>query len=321
MSSSLLSGSAKIKSRIHTLRGEYYRHTQNKKGLPRDLSQNSSTNHRSRTLPPDLLQWDDAPKPEKPLDHREALFIAKRVTEDPPDFSATPGQRADALSVVIPEISPSRQRLPSLTTMCIKLLVSKGGLDEFIVQHIPPHLGREILRWTAVHLPLTTSELKVLCGPPCIADGELIVVGPGADPTAIGLPALQDDAPADEWDADDGEDLSTNPMPLHTFVVLTAPVSLSILQNLPFSLTHIGLINIPNPVPLHRLPAICPSLEVLDLSYNSWLKDQKGAHDRLGALQWSRWHHLRVIGLRRCWIGDLSAVVNSQRWDDVTIIS
>jgi hypothetical protein len=102
---------------------------------------------------------------------------------------------------------------------------------------------------------------------------------------------------------------------------MSAHLTLSIICTLPATLTHLALVNILNPVSLHRLPMICPLVECLDLSYNAWLVAEKEAQDRLGKLQWSRWHQLRTLGLRGCHVpADLTVEVNKGRWDDVQVV-
>jgi hypothetical protein len=90
---------------------------------------------------------------------------------------------------------------------------------------------------------------------------------------------------------------------------------------LPPTLTHLALINILNPVSLHRLPMTCPLLECLDLSHNMWLVAEKDAEERLGNVQWSRWHRLRTLGMRGCHVPAESMVeINKGRWDDVQVV-
>ena len=94
--------------------------------------------------------------------------------------------------------------------------------------------------------------------------------------------------------------------PMHTLVVLNTSVSIATLFAFPLTLTRLALLAIPVPTPVHRLPRICPLLEVLDLSYNPWLNDPpegKGAasaESTLERTEWEKWARLRVLGLRQC---------------------
>lgn len=119
-----------------------------------------------------------------------------------------------------------------------------------------------------------------------------------------------------EWELDD-----RLPTPMHTFVLVSVQLSLHILRDLPPTLTRLALINVLVPVSLHRLPTTCPLLEQLDLSHNAWLVAEKEARERLGNVQWSRWHHLQKLGLRGCHIPeDILVEVNKGRWDDVEVV-
>jgi len=107
---------------------------------------------------------------------------------------------------------------------------------------------------------------------------------------------------------------------MHTFILVSAHISSS--ARLPATLTRLGLINVSTPVSLHRLPTTCPLLELLDISYNDWLVAEKDVQEKLGKVQWSRWHHLRELGMRACHDipGDIMAEVNKGRWDDVKVV-
>jgi hypothetical protein len=79
--------------------------------------------------------------------------------------------------------------------------------------------------------------------------------------------------------------------------------------------------DVPFSLPLHRLPSICPLIEVLDLSYNKWLRPGMKEFERVA---WARWSKLRVLGLRGCEFRELDletlARVNEGRWNDVEIV-
>ncbi|KAK7020527.1 hypothetical protein R3P38DRAFT_2970004 [Favolaschia claudopus] len=315
---------SQIHGKIHNLRGEHFRHLQNQNNLPRTWH---TVTHNSPTLPADLLAdsaYSNKPRT-SPRDTREALFVAKPIRAAQPsppiDLRNSPAWRAEALSLIIPAIAQCHA-VPPLTLLCLEVMSSSWDVDlPEIVQFIPSHLRLALLRWAAVHRPLTSQQLHVLSSDGHVA-GELIVVGPkavvredyfsGNDAEAGRRPA------AAEWESDDNWSSS---QPMHTCVFLSTPLSLSILSTLPATLTTLALINIPNPVSLHRLPMTCPLVESLDLSYNGWLAAEKDAQERLGKLQWSRWHQLRTLGLRKCNVPkNVMIEVNKGRWDDVQVV-
>ncbi|KAJ6547671.1 hypothetical protein B0H19DRAFT_1166806 [Mycena capillaripes] len=305
-----------IQTKIHTLRGEYFRHTQNQKRLPPNFN---LTTHNSPTLPADL--FSDAAyskeKPRPPRDTREALFIPKRVERPQHDLTATSTWRGDALSLTIPTIA-ERHQVPPLTLLCLQTLVSFDPDFSAIVPFMPPHLRRDLLHWAAVHRPLTNSQLRALCGSDGHVAGELIIIGPNA---AVREDQFRDpdaESRLAEWESDD----SLPPPPMQTFILISARLAFSVMSTLPATLTHLALLNILNPLSLHRLPMICPLVECLDLSHNAWLVAEKEARETLGKVQWSRWHQLRILGLRGCHVpADMLVEVNKGRWEDVGIIT
>ena len=261
--------------------------------------------------------------------------------------------RIDALSVVLSHLPsesnsatnnlPSESYLPPpLTLLCLRLLLSSYTAPEFteyIVPYLPPHLRRDLLRYTAVHAPLSTSKLYALCEPEGHADGELIVIGPQATLRAdhfrhhaddcgpgTGSEDLEFDRRASmEMNAEEAWDvLDDEPTPLRTLFILSCHISTPTLLTLPPTLTTLALVNLSSLVPLHRLPGICPLLSILDLSYNHW---QVGTGttvkegNPLDRVDWSRWTKLRVLALRGCYPRPaVLEKINQGRWTDVEII-
>ncbi|KAJ7271886.1 hypothetical protein B0H12DRAFT_668150 [Mycena haematopus] len=309
-----------IHTKIQTLRGEYFRHIQNQGILPRNFK-TAQLGHNSPTLPADLYTdsaySNEKPRPTPPRDTREALFVPKRVERPQPDLTSTATWRAEALSLIVPAIAECH-KVPPLTLLCLQILVAPSFDADFAetMQFIPPHLRLVLLRWAAVHRPLTNHKLRALCSDGPVA-GELIVVGPDASVHEDQFKGPDAECRSAEWDSDDWPP----PIAMHTFILLSVHLTSSIVFNLPATLTHLALVHILNPVSLHRLPTTCPLLECLDLSYNAWLVAEKDAQERLGKLQWSRWHHLRTLGLRGCHVpSDLMVLVNRGRWDDVQVV-
>ncbi|KAJ7125456.1 hypothetical protein C8R43DRAFT_1098832 [Mycena crocata] len=305
---------SKIVDTIHTLRGEYFRHSVNQKRV----KPKPPVAHQSPTLPADLLT-DAAYSREKPLrprNTREALFVARRdVKPSQHDLTTTAARRAEALSIVLPAVL-AEQSVPPLTLLCLQVLVASFDTDfETILPFIPLHLRHDLLRWTAIHNPLTNRQLHALCGPDGHVAGELIIIPPAS---------MREEqfkhsevARSKEWESDDWL-----PPPLHTFILVSERLSFSALSSLPATITHLALVNLSAAVSLHRITVTCPLVECLDLSYNAWLLAEHEARERLGKVQWSRWHHLRILGLRGCRApADIVVEVNKGRWDDVKIVN
>ncbi|KAF7965789.1 hypothetical protein HWV62_41775 [Athelia sp. TMB] len=264
-------------------------------------------------------------------------------------------RRFDALSVVLPRLPSTRRMddansaaIPRLTMLCLRILISSVSADDFaadVVPHLPPHLRRDIMRYTAVHEPLTSAQLYALCEPEGHAGGELLVIGPKAllrpdhfrktaagaqGPSAFDWDQSQqclrgkgdDDDQADLWDA--SADERAWDTPLQTFVLVCGFISTQTLLTIPPTLTTLALIALSSPVPIHRLPDVCPLIATLDLSNNPWLADgaSPGAYSTtLERTKWGKWARLKVFALRgiRPSQGVLQAV-NKGRWNDVEII-
>ncbi|KAJ7774946.1 hypothetical protein B0H16DRAFT_1713391 [Mycena metata] len=315
-----------INRKIHNLRGESFRHARNQKQhLPlADLT--TQHTHNSPTLPANLLAdsaytQEDASR--RPRDTREALFVVKRVDRPqhgpPATITSTSAWRAEALSLTIPAIG-EHQNVPPLTSLCLQILRTApfdADFSENILPFIPPHLRRTLLRWSAVQAPLTTHQLRALCGSDGDVAGELIVVGPDAGLREDHFKHADANSRFAEWESEDW----VAPPPMHTFVLVSSHLAVSLMCTLPATLTHLALVNVLNPVSLHRLPMICPLVESLDLSYNTWLVAEADARERLGKIQWSRWHQLRILGMRGCHVPTATvAEVNKGRWDDVHVV-
>jgi hypothetical protein len=224
-------------------------------------------------------------------------------------------------------------RVPSLALLCLQMILSSStNSSEFrqdIVSYIPPHLRRDVIRYCAIHAPLPNWKLCALLDHGN-ADGELLIMGPAAslhnhtfiregikEEEAEDLPKGTDRQPQRDWEVEDNTE-----MPLTSLLLVSTRLPTSTILSFPFTITRMALVNLSNSIPLHQLPKTCPLLVVLDLSYNSWLKNPgKEEQESLGKIAWSRWSHLEVLGLRDCNIPDaLLNKINQGRWDDVMII-
>ncbi|KAJ7685298.1 hypothetical protein DFH06DRAFT_1357343 [Mycena polygramma] len=304
----------RIQNHIHTLRGEYFRHTQNQKRLPPNLK---TRTYNSPTLPADLFS-DSAyskEKPRPPRDTREALFVSKRIEPQNHDLATTSTGRAEALSLILPIVAECH-KVPPLTLLCLQTLTLDADFLN-IIPFIPAHLRLDLLRWTAVHRPLTNHQLRALCGSDGHVAGELIIIGPNATVHEQQFRRPDAEHRAAEWESDESFALP----PMHTLIIVCAHLGFSVMSTLPATLTHLALVNVPNALPLHRLPMTCPLLQCLDLSHNIWLATEKEARESLDKVQWSRWHQLRILGLKGCHIpADVLGKVNKGRWDDVRVV-
>lgn len=266
------------------------------------------------------------------------------------DDKNAPAWRANAMGMLFDDLGApewmaeeSRVVLP-LPLLCAQVLLETGDPQDLvdIADYIPPHVRRDLVRWCAVHQPLSNARLYTLCGDEGHTDGELVVVGPhsslrgevlkkekgkGRAATTEPSDEVGESAAGSSRHDDDDWDTSTDAPPsLTTLVLLASPLPSSLLFSLPPTLTHLALLALPQGAPIHRLPRICPLLEVLDLSFNKWLsgKDEYGASPSEGTIsrvEWGRWGHLRVLGLRQCGVrNSIVKKVNASRWTDVEVI-
>jgi hypothetical protein len=252
-------------------------------------------------------------------------------TKKSEDLESTAAWRRQALSISLNPL-PHLESFPPLTVLCLRFLASYPDQDftEDIVQWIPLHLRRELVRDAALHDPVNQTKLFSLYKDQGHAAGEIVVIGPRASlpesyflqSTLAGSNDLKDDinpgsleGVKENWDAED-----SSPEPLTTLAIVSTPLNTSTILSLPPSLTTLALINLQYSVPLHRLPSTCPLLVVLDLSYNPWLTDE-GPHNALERIDWKKWNALRTLGIRSCHINQSTLTkINNCRWDEVEII-
>jgi hypothetical protein len=244
----------------------------------------------------------------------------------------TQSWRSTALSIV--HISDSKSSIASLTQLCLCFLLhSFPDPAEFaaeLVPWLPPHLRRELLRYTAIDEPLANAKLYPLFDPAGHADGEIIVIGPQASLRNDLLPSYRykKQPPStplvgtSAWDADDVVETTDEGTRLHSLALVSVSISMQSYLNFPPSLTHLALVDLSTSVPLHRLPGLCPSLVILDLSFNKWLGSAKTSDDTaLGRIDWQKWSVLQILGLRSCLVDlDFLEKVNRGRWADIKII-
>ncbi|KIO13678.1 hypothetical protein M404DRAFT_993221 [Pisolithus tinctorius Marx 270] len=359
---------------LRDLRGEHFRRARNLQRSPATTPP-SATAHNQPTLPFDVIfsyQSPDASDrshqqrdsriagPKAPRSWRMQSSPTSKATNiegvsgDEGFDKNTPAWREMALAPILCECpinmpSPHDHAhsvtLPPLTQLCIHLILATcGGVDLVdLVPGIPVHLRRVLMRYAAVHMPLSVSELEALCDGHWSATGDLIVVGPYASLRRDWFQKTMEDARPgetvhgssahlatteecnddveDTWD--DTQSLGTEPALLTMLCFVSTLLTVPTFLALPPTITHLALLNIPYQVPLQRLPTICPLLVFLDLSYNDWLgrSSARGNHI-LMSMTWYKLRHLQVLGLRGCPVAPtLLAEVNRGRWKDVRIIT
>lgn len=338
-------------------RGEHFRHSQNLRNSEAHIARSTSV-HASKagSLPIDLIfGWDSPTNESVPLD--------ASVKQADPTYKNDPKWREKALSllysqVLIREVGPKpseeddHHSVPSLTQLCLQVLLDccpGSSFAEDLIPWLPSHLRRELMRWTAIHAPLSTTRLYALCEPEGHVDGELIVVGPQASlrndyfqkertaslagPSASKIEEEEEgeeeealDEDEDMWDSSTSSGDQT-PNPITILAVLHTTISIPTLLTFPPTLTHLFLLHLSLPTAIYRLTRICPQLEVLDLSFNRWLRTALGGggDSIIDRVEWKKWSRLRVLGLRECgiepegWEG-LEKRVNLGRWEDVEIV-
>ena len=272
------------------------------------------------------------------LSHRVDLPLVAPFTSDS-TLPSTPRN---------PKLETFMLRIPSLSFLCFQILLDSCTISEFqdgIVPYIPTHLRKDLIRFSAVHSPLSIAHLYALWGSEGHVDGEVIVVGPGVtlredyfirSHSENGSNAvIAGENPHVDWEWDMEEvDIES---PLHSLVFLNTSILSSTLFSFPPTLTHLALINMSMPVPLHRLPHIVPLIIILDVSYNAWLgaNSVPGGRGRLKGPQpprdtpimdlrhvdWPRWNHLKVLGFRGNYMPEnFLKGVNKGRWDEITVV-
>lgn len=202
-----------------------------------------------------------------------------------------------------------------------------------MVPYIPSHLRRDVIRYCAVYSPLPNWKLDALFNPQGNADGEMLIMGPAAtlngDYFIRRMPFSEDtDTPVrpprlSAYTSSDWETEETSEAPLLSLLIVSTPLPGSILFSFPPTITRLALVDLPDLIPIHRLPKICPLLVLLDLSYNSWL--EAPTSDGVTSLEktpWGRWKSLEVVGLRGCYVSDaLILCINAGKWDDVNVVT
>ncbi|KAH9063342.1 hypothetical protein EDB87DRAFT_169427 [Lactarius vividus] len=337
-----LKGNKDVNDLLHTLRGEHFRRVLNSQRTP-----GTAPLPTSPALGPSLpyaeiygLQHHHFSSQAVRIDVKVSptpvagpIPRSWAVTTSPAKAFESPEWRETALSLFFAQTGGSsgpmadvRPAVPRLGEFCLRVILRCCGTDADVlsdfVPYLGPHLRKQLMRICALRCPLPSASLRVLLGEEHNqVDGELVVVGPTSPPCPELFQSKQSQVQKDLeglWDADD-----PSPQPLTALAIMSATLSTPALLAFPPSVTHLALIHLSAPVPLHRLPDKCPLLEVLDISYNPWLGEPAWGGERaLEKVAWHRWAYLKILGCRECGIalGELRNV-NEGRWDDVTIVT
>ena len=311
-------------------RGEQFRRDQN-------VRKNKARHYvhiPTKTLPPYLLPSSDSEHRTSRASNGSAPNTAGpvpkswRTVQKEAQDKETPEWRAEALSLVLGGLPASRTPVPPLTELCMRVLLDTfSELEDFeqtLLPLLPLHLRYVLQRYTAIHAPLSTTRLYALLGESGHLNGELIVVGPDAslvrkDAIALKHPDRQIPVSgSQDWEA---EDPFVDSFELQTLALVFTILPFHTLLTFPRSLKRLALVDISTPLPIFLLPPLCPSIVVLDLSFNSWLRDPDRSRAVLGVVNWDKWGDLGVLGLRSCSVyQDTLDRVNQNRWVDVQIV-
>ncbi|KAJ7581238.1 hypothetical protein C8J56DRAFT_260549 [Mycena floridula] len=330
-----------VNNLLRTLRGEQFRHSQNQRRSRTHVSSSISLGRTQSNLPNGIFGPEPDTIEEVLKDPQSAYTTACSGPEAPPswrltqmsqkDYQNTVTWRAQALSLIFNHHNTDPEKVPALAMLCLRrLLTFSQTLEDFqeMIEHVPFHLRRDLLRYTAIHAPLNNIRLASLNDVDGHCAGELIIVGPAASfPEDFGL--LQSTSasesadvvsPSESWDLDD----SGEPSHLAKLILLSVHLPAPTLLSFPATLTHIALINLPILVPIHRLPGLCPLLVSLDLSYNSWLHPTAASDTGIKLLEkmdWGRWTELKTLGLRGCALSQtMLTKVSKGRWGQLNIV-
>ena len=309
---------------LTSCRGEQFRHDRN-------MQKNKARHHvhiPAKSLPPYLSSSDSASGASDEIQN-VAGPVPKSWRTFPKEVrdKRTPEWRADALSLVLAGLPANQTFIPPLAELCMEVLLDAfPELEDFeqaLVPFLPLHLRYALQRYTAIHAPLSTPRLHALLGEPGHLNGELIAVGPDVSlrKAAIALKPPDHRTLADDPQGWEAGDPYVDSFGLQTLALVSIDLSFRTLLTFPRSLKRLALVDIPTPPLIYRLPSLCPSIVVLDLSFNSWLRDPDLSRAILGKVNWDKWDELDVLGLRSCSVHqDALDRVNKNRWTDVQII-
>ncbi|KAJ8699900.1 hypothetical protein PTI98_002977 [Pleurotus ostreatus] len=149
-----------VNDRLHTLRGEQYRHAQNLNKARANIASTNATSHRSPTtgtLPTDYTLI--LPPPLSTFFVTDTPIAESSSTRQEPHEHDTPEWRSNALSLVMPSAGCALQDgVPPLTLICLRALRSlpTSGFVEEIISYLPSHLRCQMIRDSAVYSPFPT---------------------------------------------------------------------------------------------------------------------------------------------------------------------
>jgi hypothetical protein len=314
--------------RAEVCRGEQFRHDKN-------IRKNKTRHHAhlpTKSLPPYLLtssDLNDRPSRTSNEAQNTAGPVPKSWRTFPKEIQdkRSPEWRAGALSLVLDGLRANHTPVPSLTEICMSVLLDafpeQRDFEHLLLPLLPPHLRYVFQRYTAIHAPLSTPRLHALVGELGHINGEFIAVGPDAslrrDAVSLKPPDRQiatDDS--QDWEA---EDPFLDSFELRTLALVSIDLTFQTLLSFPRSLTRLALVDISTPLPISMLPTLYPSVVVLDLSFNLWLKDPDRSRTILEMVHWDKWNDLDTLGLRGCSVHqDTLDRVNRNRWVDIRIV-
>ena len=313
-------------------RGERFRHDQN---VRKNRVRHPNARLPTGSLPPHLLTSSDsdgrvdsslAPSSEVSNTAGPVPRSWRPVTKEIQN-KESPEWRAHALSLVLSGLQVDHRPVPPLAELCMRVLL--GALSEpedfeqVLLPLLPIHLRFVLQRYTAIHAPLSALRLNALVGESGHINGELILVGLNANLRREGIALKPPDRqlPADYSQDWESEDPFVDSFELRTLALVSTGWSFQTIVSFPRSLTRLALVDLPTPPPICQLPSLCPSIVILDLSFNSWLVCPDQSRAILGTVNWDKWIDLKVLGLRGCFLHkDTLDQVNKNRWVDIQIV-
>ncbi|KAH8833685.1 hypothetical protein DL96DRAFT_1577981 [Flagelloscypha sp. PMI_526] len=314
-----------VSDKLNELRGQHWRH-QNNLSRIRPLAPSSSLFARS-SLPRDLVSGPDFSSPHLSTSKQKLCpgpsppksWLVSQFAGGPQDYQS-PTWRALALSPLLSQLSKldsyseRHDRVPSLVRLSLQTILTRFPSDiEEIVSFFPPHLRLLFTRHCAVHdpsqLPLIETLTERFVLPPR-------TVGPNTFKSAhTGTEILTEPK---TWDSED-DPLEDS---VYCIVVANTRISPSPTLFFPPTLTHLALLHVNGPLPLHRLLVKVPLLVFLDLSYNDWLVTVDLVGQAFERIVWSRLKELHTLGMRLCasLSEDMMTKLNESKWNPVVVI-
>lgn len=208
------------------------------------------------------------------------------------------------------------QTVPAFTLLLLRHLYesySGRALRDLIPRHLVPIMIRDC----AARSPLSQRDLNLWYETDGHVGHETIIVGP-AQPNPDWL-FKQENRADDDFNWECSPDFIGHSGVIWMALSTNLPLN-DVFLRLPPSLTHLGLVDIFQSVPLWRLTHLCPLLVVLDISYNKWINS-----DDITTVAWNKWTDMITLGLRGYDLHTITQMalvrtINKRRWNDIDVV-